>query len=63
VCLPASNIGKHKQSSENIERIKNLWLGKKIPNGFEFTSDTNKDWLTKEKFKEIVNLVKKQIGV
>ena len=27
-----SNIGKHKQSSENIERIKNLWLGKKIPN-------------------------------
>ncbi len=56
-------LPEHEEFFNNKKRYANLFkIGKKVEDGFEFTSDTNKDWLTKEKFKEIVNLVKKQIG-
>jgi UDP-N-acetylglucosamine 4,6-dehydratase len=57
-------LPEHDEYFDSKKRYANLFkIGKKVHHGFEFTSDTNKDWLTKEKFKEIVNIVKKQIGV
>lgn len=56
-------LPEHEEFFNNKKRYANLYkMGKKVEQDFEFTSDKNKDWLTKEKFKEIVNLVKKQIG-
>jgi UDP-N-acetylglucosamine 4,6-dehydratase len=43
-------------------RFKRLYrIGRKLPRGFVYTSDSNKNWLTKEKFKQIVQVLRKQI--
>lgn len=56
-------LPEHEEFFNNKKRYANLYkMGKKIKHGFEFTSDSNKEWLTKEKFKKIVNLIKKQIA-
>jgi UDP-N-acetylglucosamine 4,6-dehydratase/5-epimerase len=48
-------IPEYKNTSFISGRYKDYFeTGKKLPDNFSFDSDTNKDWLTKERFKEII---------
>jgi len=42
-------------SGHNIDKYKKY--GKKLDSGFKYTSDTNKDWLTKKQFIELSNQI------
>ncbi len=56
-------LPEHEEFFNSKKRYANLLkTGKKVRDDFEFTSDTNKDWLTKEKFQKIVSIIKTQIS-